>query len=97
MSKNTQILKYFGVSFLSVLLISSINSIENLLTSIGYYVIVLWLSWQLTKLFRSYYCTEKVDPNRKAVLITGSLTVLVSLSLLIKFFILTYALFFITY
>jgi len=71
MSKNTQIFKYFGVSFLSVLLISSINSIESLLTSIGYYVIVLWLSWQLTKLYRSYYCTEKVDPNRKAVLITG--------------------------
>jgi hypothetical protein len=93
MSKNTQILKYFGVSFLSVILISSINSIENLLTSIGYYVIVLWLSWQLTKLYRSYYCRERVDPNRKAVLITG----LVSLSFFIKFFILTYVLFIITY
>lgn len=69
---NVDTFKHFGIAFLAILLISSINSIENLISTLGYYVIVLWLSWQLTKLYRNYNTNiPSVESDRKAVLITG--------------------------
>ncbi|CAG2171164.1 unnamed protein product [Oppiella nova] len=72
MSNNIEVFKHFGIAFLGILLISSINRIEELLSGVGYYCVVLWLSWQLTKLYQTFNTNvERVESDRKAILITG--------------------------
>jgi len=72
MGHNIDAFKHFGIAFLVILLISSIRSIEHLFSSFGYYVVVLYLSWKVAKLYRKYDTNiYKVDPESRAVLITG--------------------------
>ncbi|XP_054153453.1 retinol dehydrogenase 7-like [Oppia nitens] len=70
MSTNVDVFKHFGVIFLVILVICSISLVQSLLQVIGFYSVVVWLSWQLTKLYQNYNY-EQIDSERKAVFITG--------------------------
>lgn len=72
MVSNIDSFKHFGIALLIILLVSSIRSVENVISSLGFYVVVLYISWKVAKLYRKYDSSvAKVDPEGKAVLITG--------------------------
>ena len=67
-------LKLFSITFFTLLIVCSLfEFIYDLLTNIGFIIILLSLSWKLTKTLRGKLFEEKQikQIKEKAVLITG--------------------------
>lgn len=69
-----KLLKTFAFAFLFTVALSYIKIIDEYIVSFGYILAVCFISWKAAKFYYYHVNKETVEPNRKAVLITGKLT-----------------------
>lgn len=68
------LLKTFALAFLFTVALSYLRIIDEYIISLGYILVVCLISWKSAKFYHYYVHKEIVEPKRKAVLITGMLT-----------------------